>query len=139
MAVLEILYVTIGFIVIIAVIYYIYSLIYSSSSANGGNNNANDYPPDTYMREVGLQCPDYWSYDGVQNGRVMCRNTFNLPTNDPASCMSNGNTQTFSQINRWPVPTNELSNVLSDRCAWIQKCGEKSGQPASWIGVAEHC
>lgn len=138
--ILELLYMTIGFILVISVLYYLYYLMYSKTQQQQtGGSQQPSYPPNVYMREVGLMCPDYWSYQGTKDNKVMCRNTFNLPTNNPEYCMDDGNVKSFSQINRWPVDSNELPGVLQDRCEWVRQCGQKKGQAGSWLGVAENC
>lgn len=95
------------------------------------------YPPEQYMRHVGIFCPDYWTYLG--NG--VCENTFNVPIHDPsnASCLDSGatNKRTFNNISDFPVKKGDLR--LKSRCDWIENCGTKRHTKGIWSGVEELC
>lgn len=94
------------------------------------------FPPNSFMRQVGVLCPDYWIYN---DAKKICVNQFNIPVNDPKKCYDNGNEKAFSPIEKWPINSNDVDNVLKDRCEWIRNCGPNNKLPASWLGLEDKC
>lgn len=109
------------------------------------------YPPDQYMRLVGAQCPDYWTYVGTDPNNSkhhLCKNSYNIPVNtdnpptdgmvvvdNPCYDDALNKTKSFSTLNVWPVSDSKLAS----RCDFIKKCGPTTSIPASWIGVDVNC
>ena len=113
---------------------------------------ANKNPPDSYMQNTGLQCPDYWVNTGVDaNGKYICSNSFNIPSNNSSPCNSTsvlfspiteGKTWEYNNPNGLTsLSDNDKYNFLKDsgRCDWINNCGPKSGVQGIWTGVNEIC
>lgn len=115
-------------------------------------------PPGEYMQTSGIQCPDYWVNSGVdKNGNTICKNSFNVETNQVAEC--NSSNMKFTQIPQgytWQLGnpnglksytdmekynflnTSKSANSLT-RCDWINKCGPNSRTQGIWQGVNEMC
>ena len=127
---LVVLYMVVGFFAIAFVLVSLYRYYWQKPTTPPR------YPPDSYMRQVGLTCPDYWVYDAT---RDVCVNQFNIPVNDPKKCYDKNNEKKFNKITRWPVNSNEIDHVLQGRCDWVRQCGPSKKLPASWVGVEEHC
>ena len=124
------LYVILGGLTVLFVLYTLYKYFLTRPMA------PKPYPPNSYMRQIGVLCPDYWIYNDEKG---VCVNQFNIPVNDPKKCFDNGNEKKFTPITKWPINSNDLDNVLKDRCDWIRKCGPNDKLPASWIGVEDNC
>ena len=127
---LIIIFMLVGFLLMLYVLYTIYRNYRGKSTA------PRSYPPSSFMRQVGVRCPDYWVYN---DDKGVCVNQFNIPVNDPESCYDQNNEKKFKNITRWPVNSNELDEVLKGRCDWIRDCGPTKKLPASWLGVDDHC
>ena len=92
------------------------------------------WPPAQYMKNVGGRCPDYYTYMGISGGKDVCKNTFNIPTENN-KCTKN-NSYSFSTYKKWP-PT---GNALKSRCNWMKQCGPSKDIPvASWTGLDQYC
>ena len=113
---------------------------------------ANKNPPDSYMQNTGLQCPDYWVNTGVDStGKYICTNSFNIPSNSTSPC--NRSSVSFSPITSgktWEYNNPNGLTTLTDkekydflkntgRCDWVNKCGPKTGTQGIWTGVNEIC
>ena len=125
------LYMTIGFLFLLFIIYLLYRYYLAKPI------QPKRFPSDSYMKNMGLRCPDYWTY---QNGT--CVNQFNIPVANPKFCYDDpkNKTKKFQPITRWPVNSNEVDDVLKDRCQWVRNCGPNNKLPASWVGIdEEHC
>lgn len=134
-----ILLMTVGFLFILVVVYFVYKSVSGTrSNSRHTSSSSESYPPSQYMRTQGVQCPDYFVYSGVKDGKVVCKNTFNIPVNNPETCLTNNEVE-FPEIQSWPVNSNDIPSVLKERCKWVKECGAKKHQPASWLGVAQHC
>ena len=103
-----------------------------------------EWPPTSYMKNIGGKCPDYWAYLGEDsNNNTICQNTFNIPTNpmiiEKNKCSEEIKPELyikkFKNYSSWP-PKGES---LSDRCEWLNKCGQKNGINGSWIGLDKIC
>ena len=130
MAGMMLLYIILGFIFLLIILYFLYRYFRGKPKAPA------NYPSDSYMREVGLRCPDYWVYNQEKG---VCVNQFNIPVNDPKTCYDQNNEKKFKEIRNWPVNTNEFDEVLKGRCEWLRECGPTKKIPASWVGVDQHC
>jgi hypothetical protein len=106
-------------------------------------------PPLEYMNDVGVKCPDYWTYIGKSSdGKIYkCVNTFQLPVKDTSKCYSSGtddkmyefkaltegkNWSNMSEDERKTFVKSQASNELS-RCSWLSTCG------GVWLGVEDKC
>ena len=126
------LYMTLGFLGLLFIVYLLYRYYLSKPIHH------KQYPPSSYMRNVGLHCPDYWIY---REDTGDCFNQFNIPVVNPNTCYDdiNSKTKKFDPISRWPVNTNEIDKVLKERCEWVRHCGPNKNLPASWQGVDGNC
>ncbi len=95
------------------------------------------WPPDDYMRDVGSKCPDYWSYQPLDENSHQCLNTFNLPEHDPNNKICGGDRKTFTTIKKWPPNSDDPG--LKEACDWLKNCGPRSNIPASWMGMDQYC
>jgi len=120
-------------------------------------------PPNSYMQNSGIRCPDYWVNTGIDsNGNYVCKNSFNIQSNKPTtgSCSNKCNSDqlTFSSIKSgftWEFnDPNGLTSysdddkikfvksngsALTSRCDWINCCGPASGTDGVWSGVNDYC
>jgi hypothetical protein len=103
-----------------------------------------EWPPTIHMKNIGGKCPDYWTYLGEDsNNNTICQNVFNIPTNpmetDTNKCSievkPDIHIKKFKNYSSWPPK----GTSLSDRCEWINKCGQKNGITGSWIGLDKIC
>ena len=121
---------------VILVLIFIVIIIYAATK----NKKKIDWPPPSYMKEIGGKCPDYWTYLGEdENNQTVCKNIYNVPINKldtKHKCMQEGsNIVKFENYSSWP-PTGE---ALNERCRWIKGCGERPKINASWIGMDKLC
>ncbi len=74
----------IGLIVIISyLIYYLYQYLQQRTNLKIASEIN---PPGDYMQNTGIKCPDYWVNTGVDaNGNYICKNSFNIDSNQPTS------------------------------------------------------
>ena len=134
----------IGFLTVLVLVIYV---IKKGTKSKDDKNEAPKYPPNDYMRQTGMICPDYWSYVGMSpDGKsYRCKNVFNIPTSDDDNkCYDNPDNKikNFSVINEWPIsniPEGNVDEVLDTRCKWISKCGPSPNSDASWIGINDKC
>lgn len=126
------LYMTIGFLVLLFIVYLLYRYYLSKPVQE------KPFPPNSYMRNIGLKCPDYWIFDETTG---KCLNQFNIPVANLDKCYDDEKQKTkkFNPITRWPVNTNEFDEVLKERCDWVRNCGPNKNLPASWQGVDQNC
>lgn len=151
----------IGLIVVISyLIYYLYKYI----SSKVDQKRAEDvYPPDNYMQNSGLKCPDYWVNTGVTpKGDYVCHNSFNIDTVNPTSGSyagkCNPTNMIFPKIDKdytWEYGDPDgltsytydekydfLNKSVGDsltRCQWINNCGPSQNVQGIWSGVNEIC
>ena len=131
----------VGIILVLAIIYYVYLKYY------GQPVNKNNWPPPNYMKYIGARCPTGWRYIGADNNMDVCVNDLGIPIKeDSGDCYdptgADGkvtNTKSFKAITDWPISQSAQKQTLADRCLWINKCGPKRGQYATWFGVSELC
>jgi len=100
-----------------------------------------EWPPQTFMKELGGKCPDYWTYLGDNDGSNICENTYNIKTksdwcHNKTKLQSGHEYRDFPEYKQWP-PTGK---ALTERCKWIKKCGpSKMALDATWIGMDKIC
>ena len=143
----------IGFVVII--IYLIYRFWNYFIFINNKRKNASIRPPLEYMNNIGIKCPDYWTYKGISaNGNYICENTFDLPfKNNNKECYTDSNSKitefgALSDSQNWQdmseddrknfIKTSKASTVTTttsneNRCAFTQYC------QSVWLGVQNQC
>ena len=101
-------------------------------------------PPLDYMKVIGNRCPDYWEDLGEAPGKPgyhICFNKFNIPvenSNNPV-CYSDkeGRTKIFRSANPSQWSGNEMpTELIKERCQFVDKCGPSSNMTASWLGVS---
>lgn len=151
----------IGLIVVISyLIYYLYEFIkYKMDQKVSDDVN----PPNNYMQNSGIKCPDYWVNTGIDiNGNYKCHNSFNIETVNPTSgsyagkCnpvdmvfpeIDSGYTWEYGDPNGLTSYTDQekydFLNKSVDgsltRCQWINYCGPSTNVQGIWSGVNEIC
>ena len=126
----------VGFLIVLSVIYYFYRRYADKKKKQTKLDDM--WPPRQYMKDIGAQCPDYWTMsNGSSRDMVRCTNTFNIPAHGDDCQSENDRTIEFTRINKWPVKRD--SNHVKERCKWINKCGPHKHSPASWVGMNQFC
>ena len=151
----------IGLIVVISyLIYYLYEYIkYRMDRKIAENTN----PPNNYMQNSGIKCPDYWVNTGIdKDGNYKCTNSFNIETVNPTTgsyqgkCnptemvfppIKNGYTWEFGDPDGLTSYTdqekydflNKSSGQSLSRCQWINYCGPSANTQGIWSGINEIC
>ena len=151
----------IGLIIIISyIVYYLYSIVKNRTMARIA---ANMNPPGDYMQATGVKCPDYWVNTGIdRNGNYICKNSFNISTNNKIHPKCNAEIMKFSPIQSgytWEYGNpNGLTSYSRDqkydfvstskprgtagamtRCDWVNKCGNRRNVQGIWQGVQDIC
>ncbi len=141
----------IGFLTIL--IYLIFRLWDYFKSRQEKADKAKIRPPLDYMNDVGVKCPDYWTYVGNdKNGNYKCVNTFDLHVKEPSKCYTDINNKmmmfgalqsgqdwtTMTDDERKSFVQNQMSvgdNIPNNvsRCSWTNTCG------SVWLGVQDKC
>ncbi len=143
----------IGFVVII--IYLIYRFWNYFIFINNKRKNASIRPPLEYMNNIGIKCPDYWTYKGISaNGNYICENTFDLPfTKNNTQCYTDSTSKitefgALSDSQNWQdmseddrknfIKTSKAAGDITNtnnenRCAFTQNC------QSVWLGVQNQC
>ena len=70
------------FIIILIIIIYLYKWFKKKAhERKRKRSKAALWPPYKYMSHVGVQCPSYWSYAGLNpsSNKIRCKNTFKIP------------------------------------------------------------
>ena len=144
------IFAAIGFVVIL---FYLSTRLWEYFKSSGeATDKAKIRPPLDYMNDIGIKCPDYWTYVGNDsNGNYQCVNTFNLHVKKPTECYSDITNQmmVFKALQdgqNWSdmsdddrknfVKTQNASGTIlnnTNRCDWTNKCG------AIWLGVSDKC
>jgi len=147
----------IGFFVVVSwIIYYLYDVVRKKVEYT---IVANTNPPQSYMQNSGIKCPDYWVNTGVdKDGNYICKNSFNIDSvNTNGKC--NSTEMTFTPIQAgytWESGDPKGLKTLSDqekydflnkssvsgsttRCSWINNCGPAQSTQGIWTGVNEIC
>ena len=145
----------IGLLVIISyAIYYLYVYI---KKIQTNNEISLINPPPNYMQNTGIRCPDYWVNTGVDsNGNYICKNSFNIQTNNNPNCPSQMNFTSIPSSATWEYNNPDGLTSLTDtdkykflknssvggsisRCDWVNQCGAASNVQGIWTGVNEIC
>jgi len=100
-------------------------------------------PPYEYMKNVGINCPDYWQYMGEdpnQEGHHLCKNVNNIKVHDDEQCYTDKDNKMYSFPNvDWERNVDDkgyISGKAVDKmCSFKKKCGPSQNQDASWLGV----
>lgn len=153
MSVLLNIFASIGLLAImVVIIYYIWKYI---DKMNKDAALMKERPSPTYMEQVGLKCPDYWMYMGVDgNGNYICKDTQGLMKaygkDSDSKCVNSSGQVVFPKFDSkvsWGDMKNEdkitftASKVGSgySRSEWIKKCGPNVGSGVStravWSGL----
>jgi hypothetical protein len=89
-------------------------------------------PPNAYMNEGGLNCPDYWINVSNANNKNSCRNAYKIP-NKAGQVTTD---ETFSAISDEVWNSSEERGTLSgvkSRCNWLNSNG------GAWQGISQYC
>ncbi len=142
----------VGFVVII--IYLIYRFWNYFIYINNKRRNNLIRPPVEYMNNIGIKCPDYWTYKGNDsNGNYICENTFSITPTGGDSCYTDSSNKitVFGSLNdgqNWQdmsdddrknfIKTSKATGVTTNsknenRCAFTQNC------QSVWLGVKNQC
>ena len=118
----------------IAVIFTIINVGISISAniASDGSSSAVSNPPNAYMNEGGLNCPDYWINVSNKNNKNSCRNAYKLPNTSGTVVMD----ETFSDISDEVWNSSEERGTLDgvkSRCNWLNANG------GAWQGISQYC
>jgi len=148
----------IGFLVVISwLAYYSYGVVRKRIEYR---IVANTNPPESYMQNSGIKCPDYWVNTGVdKDGNYICKNSFNIDSVNPTNGKCNSSEMVFPPIQSgytWESYDPNGLKSLSDkekydflngskvegkptRCSWINSCGPATSTQGIWTGVNEIC
>lgn len=125
-------------------------------------------PPDDYMQQTGIKCPDYWVNTSSDASTYTCQNVNNIPIVESSKkptgftcnsggivkfdAIANGKTWEHGNPNGLKSLTNKERNDFVkgsvatgtvSRCDWIKYCGvyndDTSANPAVWLGVNDVC
>lgn len=137
---------------IIIFIYIILKLWNYFIYMNNKRKNASIRPPLDYMNNIGIKCPDYWTYKGNDsNGNYICENTFNLSPKSGDQCYTDSANKitVFGTLSKsWQdMSDNDRKNFIKNtkatgvttnsnnetRCAFTQNC------QSVWLGVQNQC
>jgi len=145
----------IGLIVLIS--YFVYYLYTYFQHKKIKTMMAQMNPPQDYVQNVGINCPDYWVNMGTDvNGNIQCKNSFNIQTNGSTDkCNSpkfiqipKGKTweygnpnglKTLSESEKYSFLMKSKVDGYNSRCEWINSCGPSTSVQGIWQGVNEIC
>ena len=147
---------------VVLIVYLVYYLYIYIQKKNQQRINSNIYPPQEYMQQTGIKCPDYWTNNGIDsNGNYICTNPFNIASvNTNTNCNSqkmlfaplktgytleydnpNGLTS-YNETDKYNFVSNDIpvgvTNGIS-RCTWINSCGASNNIQGIWSGVQNIC
>jgi hypothetical protein len=98
-----------------------------------------EWPEPSYMDKVGKYCPTGWVYQGINDGKDVCVNRYNIPVNF-GGCYTdiNKRVKQFPKFSmNWADCLNDTSKCRGQVCPrkeWITRCGTSPEQDAQWIG-----
>ncbi len=118
----------------IAVIFTIINVGMSISAniASDGDSSTDSNPPNAYMNEGGLNCPDYWINVSNKNNTNSCRNAYKIPNTAGTVVMD----ETFPAISDEVWNSSEERGSLDGvktRCDWLNTNG------GAWQGISQYC
>ena len=118
----------------IAVIFTIINVGMSISAniASDGDSSVDTNPPNAYMNEGGLNCPDYWINVANKNSTNSCRNAYKIP-NISGTVVTD---ETFPSISDEIWNSSEERGSLDGvktRCGWLNSNG------GAWQGISQYC
>ena len=148
----------IGFLVVVSwLAYYSYGVVRKRVEyVKVSNTN----PPESYMQNSGIKCPDYWVNTGVdKDGNYICKNSFNIDTVNPTGGKCNSSEMVFSPIQsgytwesfnpnglisltdkeKYDFLNGSVVEGSTTRCSWINTCGPATSTQGIWTGVNEIC
>lgn len=133
-AVINIIIYILAIIGAIAVIFTIINVGISISAniASDGESSVESNPPNAYMNEGGLNCPDYWINVSNKNNTNSCRNAYKIPNTAGAVVMD----ETFPSISDEVWNSSEERGSLEGvktRCNWLNTNG------GAWQGISQYC
>jgi hypothetical protein len=119
---------------IIGIIYLVIVYITTSysNSTSSSSSSVLTYPPNSYMQNGGLDCPDYWIKISQDNKQIKCKNSYGIPLKKD-TC---NNTAKFSIIDSttWANTEDKTKVVgVNERCTWLNECG------GVWQGIQTYC
>jgi len=117
----------------IAIIFLLINVgIRVSTSITSDSSVTESNPPNAYMNEGGLNCPDYWINVSNTDSTNSCRNAYKIPNVAGEVVMD----ETF------PAISDEIWNTSSERgtldgvktrCNWLNSNG------GAWQGISQYC
>ena len=118
----------------IAVIFTIINVGISISAniASDSDSPTDTNPPNAYMNEGGLNCPDYWINVANKNNTNSCRNAYKIP-NISGEVITD---ETFPSISDEVWNSSEERGSLDGvktRCNWLNSNG------GAWQGISQYC
>ena len=118
----------------IAVIFTIINVGISISAniASDSGSSTISNPPNAYMNEGGLNCPDYWINVSNKTTTNSCRNTYKIPNTSGEIVMD----ETFPAISDEVWNSSEERGSLDGvktRCNWLNSNG------GAWQGISQYC
>jgi hypothetical protein len=143
----------IGLIVLIS--YFVYYLYTYFQHKKVKTVMAQMNPPQDYLQNVGINCPDYWVNMGKVGDNIQCKNSFNINVNNDDKC-NNVYFPSIPKDKTWVYGNPNGLKTLSDsekykflktksnadsysRCEWINNCGPSSSVQGVWQGINEIC
>ena len=128
----------VGIILLASIGYYAYLNYYTGKQDSQRQN----WPPSSFMRNVGSKCPTGWTFIGTDPAKGdVCVNDLDVKTGPAQMCYDDPSTKTksFSTLSGWPISPSAAQKTLADRCAFVKSCGPSSGKYATWFGIADLC
>ena len=138
-----------GIIVLLLALYY-FIMTYLVDKKSGSSTGAPSFPPKSFMRAVGAQCPSYWvnspNPSPMGSNYNLCENKFNIPIikSELNSCQNvncfdedSKNRRSFRKIPDWSSVNGR--DAIRDQCQWRDCCQTEKNVPYPWIGLGDVC
>lgn len=117
----------------IAVIFTIINVgIRFSATITSDSSSVESNPPNAYMNEGGLNCPDYWINVANSDSTNSCRNAYKIPNIAGEVVMD----ETFPSISDEVWNSSEERGSMDGvktRCNWLNSNG------GAWQGISQYC
>lgn len=129
------------FLAVALIIFGIVRTVKSNSETSQPENN-NEWPDPYYMDRIGKFCPTGWVYEGKVGHKDICKNVYDIPTQDNTFCHED-------KIKKFPHFRKKWQDCIDNpekcgrmrkkRCEWINRCGINDDNNAQWIGFEQQC
>ena len=151
---------------IIAIVLWIYwYVMHKIKTQKQSVDDSRVMPPNRYMNEIGLSCPDYWSNTSNDGTYNYCTNSYYIDVepkggdecSDITSCynydaekrIQKFKTSDSDFLDKWDTMTDDekKSNAyVKERCHWAKCCGppvggddNKKHEYSVWLGINDYC